>query len=113
MKKFMIMALSLILTTAMLTACGCTANVGNTTSTTASTTTATTTAATTLPTTAPTTQPTVPSSLPPQATTHNTMPGVIDGTDGMDGTIEPDGGNGGMIGEGNAAHSRGRGMRRG
>lgn len=111
MKKFISMAMALILISGILTGCGCSADMNGTTVPTTRPTTAPTTEPTTNPTTAPTTaptaQPTVPSSSATQPATNDTMPGVIDGTDGMNGTI----GTEEMPTQG--ANDNARGMRRG
>jgi len=88
MKKYLILALALVLTLFALT--GCRSKQPETT-TTAPTTMAPTTAApttrpTTAPTTAATTQPTT------QATTGDTMPGIDDMIPGTDDTIDPSNG---------------------
>lgn len=102
MMKFISLAMALILVSGVLTGCGCSANVGETTVPSTAATTVPTTAPTTVPitqattepatqpATRPATQPTTPSSQPTQSGTDDTMPGMIDGNDGANGTIGSD-----------------------
>ena len=115
MKRLIVMALTVVLTAAALTGCGCTANVGEDTqpSTTVAPTTEPTTAPTTEPTTAPTTGPTtMPTTQPTDPSdTETVYPDTNGSTDNMtDGAVMPDGtGDTGMT---DGVLGRSRGIRR-
>lgn len=115
MKRMMIMALTLVLTAAALTGCGCTANVGKDTqpSTTVAPTTQPTTAPTTMPTTAPTTQPTTAPTRPvtEPSEQETIIPDITGSSDNMtDGAVMPD--DTGTTGMTDGALGRSRGLRR-